>query len=269
MATSNPISLWPDNGYKYSRAEMRRFMSRSNPQWKFFNRLAVHDTVEVFDDFLGDTINLDNYALGNGGGASAVAFAVTVAENGWIRATTGTANDATTTESLITPKIYYGDRNAWIEMRVKPVTAVTETQIELGFVDVVPGSNKTVVNALTGPATVNASVVDAAVFVYDHSTATTTTELVTIGGSITIANTAFTAPTAVAAGTAFTIRVALQGNHVYCWMDGVLVAKHNVPGTDYIEGGNAVAGFALITATNATSKSLDIDYIHIQQDRSL
>lgn len=260
-----PSYRYPPVGFPLSRAELRKELQKG-PLYEFLD-YQTRDMFTTFDDFGGDTINLDMYAVANGAGSGAASFAITVAEDGWIRATTGTAADDTTTCSLIGPKNYYGDRNCGIEMRVRPITAVTETRIELGFVDVVPGSNKPVVNSLTTPS-VNTSVVDAALFVYDNASSTTTTELVTIGGSITAAKTAITMPTAVTAATAFTVRIQVLANRVTCWIDGARVASHDTGATDYIEGGNAVAPFALIRASNATSKSLDIDYIRTWKERN-
>jgi hypothetical protein len=257
---------YPLNGYPLSRAEIRKFQGRGAMQ-EFLDFYAAADVLFNKDDFDVDTLNTFWTAVAGGGGASQANFAVNVQEDGWIRGTTGTANGDTTTTTLISALNFYGDRNAGCMIRWKPITAITETRIELGFVDVVPGSTKSVVNSLTTP-TVNTSVVDAALSVYDHTSTTTTNELVTIGSSIAAAKTTHTPPTAIAATTKNVIRIQLVTNFVYLWMDGVLQVSHATPGTDYVEGGDALALFALIRASDATSKSLDIDYFMWWKNRN-
>lgn len=260
------LNVVQETGFPLSLQNLRKSMGRS-PLFDHLRMGARRDVVSMFDDFVGDTMDTFWTAVANGGGSGATAFAITVAENGNISATTGTANDDTTTQSIVGPAIYRGDRNCGIEFRVIPITAVTELRIELGFVDVIPGSNKPIINSLVTPS-VNTSVVDAAVFVYDHTGSTTTTELATKGTAITAAKAAIVMPTAVAAGTPFTVRLQLITNQVRCWVDGVNVANLRSGATDYIEGGSLVAPVALIRASNATSKSLKIDYVHIWQDRN-
>lgn len=268
MTVDAALSPDPQNGYRFSRRTLRAGgEGRNSPLYRFLERFAIRDMVYSFDDFDQDTINLDRYAVANGGGASAASFAITVAEDGWIRATTGTANDDTASASLIGPAIYYGDRHCGMEVRFKPVTAITETRIEIGFLDVVPGSNKPAVNSLTTPS-VNTSVVDAALYVYNHTGSTTTNELVTIGSSITAAKATFTPPTAIAAGTIYTVRIQVVDNRAFLWMDGKLVASLNTGATDYIEGGSAICPWFYIKALNATSKSLDVDYLALWKDRA-
>ena len=265
MTVLNPQFIYPRRGYPLSRQELKNAHLRG-PEYEFLKHFAMRDSVYTLDDFIGDTINLDNYAVANGGGAAAASFAITVVEDGWIRGTTGTGNGDTASASLIGPAIYYGDRNCWMECRFKPVTAVTEARIEIGFVDVVPGSTKPVVDVLATP-TVNTAVADAALYVYDHTGSTTTNELVTIGTAITAAKTTFTPPVAIAAGTIYTVRIHVIGNTVFLIMNGVLVASHQASATDYIEGGSAICPWLYVRASSATSKSLDVDYVALGKDR--
>jgi hypothetical protein len=259
-------SAQPRNGYPLSRRTIAQKLGHDDPIAEFLDYFAVNDVAYFKDDFWGDAINLDNYALGNGAGASAVAFAINAQVGGVIRGTTGTANDATASQSLVSPAQWKGDKYAGVEFIWTPITAVTDTRIELGFTDVVPGTTAPVVNNLSTP-TVNASVVDAAVDVYNHLTATTINTFVTIGTTITAVDTPYTPVTAVAAATKVRSRIQLVGNHAYCWRDGVLMGRHNTPGTDYIEGGTALVFWAFIWAQSATSKSLDLDLIHAWQER--
>ena len=255
----------PQSGYPLSRAEIGKF-TRKGPIQEFLDYLATRDVITVFDDFKQIAYDSNMWAVANGGGASVASFAVLLGSNGSLRGTTGTGNGDTASASLIGPKNWYGDAYASVECKWTPITAVTETRIEIGFVDVVPGSTKPVVNVLATPS-VNTSVVDCALDTYDHTSTTTTNQLTTIGGSITAAKTTFTAPTAIAAATAVTSRILLVANQAYLWRDGSPVVKHNTAATDYIEGGNGVAFWATVRASNATSKSLDLDYVRLTQER--
>lgn len=251
----------PFRGHRYSEDRLRQTMGRYSPEYDSLRRFATNNVVHYVDDFLGDAINLDNYAVATGGGAASAVFALSVAPNGIIRATTGTASGVTTIMSLITPAIFLGDLNPEVIFRFRPTTAVTETQIEVGFVDVVPTSNL-VVNSVVTP-TVNASIVDAAVYHYRHATATTTNQLITIGTSLAAQKTNFTAVPVIAAATYYTVRIKIVTNDVFMWFNGRLVASHAAA----IEGGSALAVWAAIEATNGTSKSLDLDFIEWTQDR--
>ncbi len=268
MATTNITKSrdYPLIGRPLSRQEITRIRSWG-PLTHFLDFYATADVAHFFDDFLGDTIPGDNWAVANGGGASVASFAVNVQENGVIRGTTGTAGDATASASLISPKIWYGDRNAMCIFRWKPVTAVTEVKIEVGFTDVVPGSTAAVVNNVSTP-TVNGSVADAALLHFRDLSSTITNELVTIGTSITAAKTTFTPKTTRASGTYVNTRIQIVTNQVFLWDDGALVASHNAAATDYVEGGNGLALWAYVAASNATSKSLDIDYVRGVSDRN-
>ena len=255
----------PQSGYPLSRAEIGKF-TRHGPIQEFFDYLATRDVITVFDDFKQIAYDSNMWAVANGGGAAVASFAVNLSSNGELRGTTGTGNGDTASASLIGPKNWYGDAYASVECKWSPITAVTETKVEIGFVDVVPGSTKAITNNIATP-TVNTSVVDAAIDLYNHTSTTTTNELVTIGSSITAAKTTFTAPTAVAAATAYTSRILLVLNQVYLWRDGLKVVSHNAAATDYVEGGSAMAFWAYVRASNATSKSLDLDYVRISQER--
>ncbi len=256
-------------GHPYSVQTLMRQggIAPGSPIFAFLERFSIPTNIWQFDDFLGDAINLDLYAVANGGGASAASYAINTQVGGFIRATTGTANDATASASLITPVQWYGDQFAMSEWRWKiPSAAVTEVRVEMGFVDVVPGSNASIFNSLTTP-TVNASVVDAAAYAYNHTSSTTSNILGTIGTTIDAAKTNLTMPTAITTAVANIIRLHMIRNHVYLFVDGAMVAHHDVGGTNYVEGGSALALFSYVRANSATTKSHDIDYIAAMQER--
>lgn len=237
--------------------------ARNSPLNRYLTRFASHSTRYFRDDFEVDTINLDNYALGNGAGASAVAFAIAVVEGGTIIGTTGTANGVTASESLIMPLTWYGDRNAGMEVIFKP-SALTEIKVEVGFIDAVPGSNTAGINNIATPTFFAA---DGALFLFDHTGSTTTCGFYTVG-STTGQPDAVTAVTSTLSSTVWNrVRVQLIGNNAMCWMNGQLVANHQTDADGYVEGGVALAPWIYLRANSAATKSLSVDQIEVWAER--
>jgi hypothetical protein len=234
------------------------------PLREYLARLAYPDQVFYFDDFLGDTINLDNYAVANGGGASATSFAIAVASGGTIASDEGTANDATASSSLIMPKIFYGDQNCGCHIRLKS-SAVTSIVLECGFIDAVPGSNTAGVNDVDTPT---AYATDAALFHLHTGQTLTTPAFVTAGTSFTTTKTSVAATLASipAAATYCDVRIQLVGDAAYCWVNGILVASHT---GSKVEGGTALAPWIYHRALTATSRTVTVDYIAAWQDRAV
>ena len=266
MAVFNDI--YPRTGSPLSLAEIRRITGAKSALFKYLRYSAVRDVVYFKDDFTDDTLNTFWSAVANGGGAGAASPVISVAANGYINFTTGTAADNTAASSIISSAIWKGDQNAGMEFRFKTdPTNVTEFRFEGGFVDVVPGSSKSVVNSLVTP-TVNTSVVDAAVFVVDNASAVTTAGLYTIGTAISAAKQAITLPVTLAAATHYTVRIQLVTNQVYCWVNGELLGQAATGSTDYVEGGSALALWFRAGASNSTSKVPLLDYVHAWADRA-
>lgn len=272
MAAPAPSRLAPLSGNPLSRAELRKKMG-SGPLYQFLDFYST-DKVHFFDDFLGDTINLDNYAVANGGGAGVASFAINVQSGGVIRATTGTANDATASASLIMPLNWYGDKNCGMEVRWKLETSVAAYKVEIGFADAVPSSNTGVVNDEDTPTGYGA---DFAIMSIDTSETFKTPGFYT-DGSTTDQGIKRTSGAGIPGmlnndgvtpiiSTYITTRVQLVGNSAYCWVNGKLIASHDDDPEGNVEGGVALAPWIYVAANSATSKSLDVDYIRCWQDR--
>jgi hypothetical protein len=263
---ASPIHI-PASGYPNSLRQLRKFTGFGD-RYDYFRTFADRDIVRDKDDFLGDTINLDNWAVANGGGAGVASFAINVQRDGWIRGTAGTAGDATASVSAIGPAIWYGAANAYFEARFKDAgAAVTETMIEMGWIDVVPGSNKAAVNSVATPS-VNTSVVEAALYHYRDASSTVTNQLITIGTAIAAQKTNFTPNQAIAAAKSNTvgiqlIKTASAKADVLMWFNGVLVAHHILGMT----GDVALAPWLYFQRTTGTTAHLDVDYVKYWQDR--
>jgi hypothetical protein len=254
-----------------SLAELRKAVNKG-PLYDYLAKDAWQDRVLFFDDFSGDTINLDNYAVANGGGAGVGSFAINVQSGGVIRATTGTANDATASASLIMPLNWYGDKNCGMEVRWKLETSVAAYKVELGFADAAPGSNTGVVNDEDTPTGYGS---DFAIMSVDTSETFTTPGFYTDGSTANqgIKRTSMAGIPSLTNGvtpiisTYITTSIQLVGNSAYCFMNGRLVASHDDDPEGNVEGGVALAPWFYIAANSATSKSLDVDYLAVWQDR--
>lgn len=254
-----PDNRNPLRGYPLSRAELRKRLDLDNPVYNFLSKYALRDTVFFYDDFLVDTINLDSYALADSAGTGKADFAINAARDGTIRGTTGTTDNGSI--SLITPKLYYGDANCGMEIRFKS-DVVTGYNFEVGFIDAVPTSNGSGVSDVDTPA---ATATDAALLQIDTDQTLQTLAFVTAGSSFTTTATTLTGTTNLTAATYATARIQLVGNNAFCWLNGVLVAKHT---GNKVEGGDGLALWIYVRTRDTTTKNFDVDYLAAWQDRN-
>lgn len=249
----------PRVGGPLTEKELRKFSQEgAHFNWLKFQSQGV---VHFFDDFLGDTINLDNYAVT--AGATATVFAISAHANGMIRGAHGTTA-ATSGLLLQTPAQWYGDYFTGFEIRYR-LSVITEQRLEIGIGNAVPAANTTVVNNITTP-TFN-TLANGVVYMYDHTGSTTTSGLYSdgTGGTAAAAKSATTTNRPVA-DTWQTVRVQTHGdnNSASLWIDGVLLKSNT--GTLH-EGGTANVFFLSATRSDTTDCNLDIDYVRIWQER--
>lgn len=253
----------PRRDYPLSRAQIRRFTSGNSAMHDFLSQYATRDAVVFFDDFLGDTINLDNYAVANSGGTSAADFALVAAVNGTIQGDTGTSDNGSI--SLIGPAIWKGDNNAGMEIRFK-MDAVTDVHWEVGFINGVPGSNTGGINDIDTPTVY---MTDGAVVGMDTDQTLKTMAFVTEGSTTgqdpTKTNLGTLAP---AAATYMTVRIQLKGNHAAAWVNGTLYATHASDADGHVEGGTLLAPWVYVQTRSTTPKFFDVDYLRIWADRA-
>lgn len=268
--------MLPETGYRHGLALLNKAPEAAlvhDPLYQFLRRFGTPDISYFLDDFEIDTINLDNYALANGGGAGVASFAYNAQRNGVIRATTGTANDDTASASLIRPLTCYGDYNVGMEARFKLETSVAAYKVEVGFIDGVPASNA---GGVTDEDTPTAAFADGAIMSIDTSETFTTPGFYTKGSTSGqgIKRTSLAAIPGLTSGvtplisTYMIVRIQLVGNSAYCWFNGKLVASHDDDADGNLEGGVGLAPWIYVSAKSATSKSLDVDYIEVWQERN-
>jgi hypothetical protein len=263
------------NGTPGSLAELRKMMGVGK-MYDFLKFQADPDVQYFFDDFHGDTINLDNWALANSSGTGAADFAFTAGRGGWVRGATGTTDDGSI--SMVGPATWYGDANANFEIRFK-CDLSTAINLEVGLIDAVPSSNNGGVNDEDTP-TLNAS--DAALFSIDTDETYTKWGFYTKGSTASF-NAAKTASGLIAGtiGSSYTtgvhdadefvtMRVALRGDRAYGWINGTLVAEHNEAkvAAGCVEGGIALRPWIYARTRSTTTHLVTVDYVRCWQDRA-
>jgi hypothetical protein len=261
---ANPT--WPQIGSPLSERELKRFKQR-DAEYEFLRYLTT-DRRHFFEDF-GSPVADGFVAETNIGhliyttpGATTTGFAHVAHADGVIRGVSGTTA-ATSGLKIATPVEYYGDQMCGMEVRYR-TSVITEERIEMGFASTSPSINTKYVNSMATP-TFNTTA-NAALDLYDHATATTTSGLYTIGTAITAAKTATTTNRPVA-DTWQTIRIQVVTNHVYVWVDGIPLVKHNTSGTNYIEGGTAAAWVFSVVRSDTTDANQELDYVRTWQNR--
>ncbi len=249
----------PRVGNQLSESELRKFLSHG-PKFSYLRFMSV-DCVHFFDDFLVDTINLDNYVVD--AGATATAFAHSAASGGIIRGVHGTTA-ATSGLRLLTPAIWLGDNNCGMEIRYR-LSVITEQRLEIGFGNAIPAVNTSVVNSLTTP-TFN-TLANGVVYVYDNASAVTTSGFYSDGtGATAAAAKVATTTNRPVADTYQTVRIQTFGNNNMAglWVDGQLLVATS---TVLHEGGTSNIFFVDAKRSDTTDCNLDIDYIRIWQQR--
>lgn len=262
----------PASGFLLSKAQLKRQRGLlGSPLYDFMERYAARDVVRTFDDFTGDTIDLNYYALANSGGTAVANFAIQVLANGVIRAASGTTDDGSV--SLIGPLIYAGDNNCGMEARFK-LSAVTGLNFEVGFIDAVPAANAGGVTDIDVPTL---AATDAALLTMDTDQTLTTLAFATKGGTAgmdALKKTLGAIPGLTGASSAIpvaaeylTVRIQLEGNMASCWVNGKNV-EHTAQAAGHVEGGTLLAPWIYVRTRNTTTKVFDLDYLEVWADRA-
>lgn len=259
--------LLPD-GYQLSDAQLAQYQLQ-NPQRRFLEWGAMRDYVVLADDFLGDTINLDNYAVAASG--TGTAFAATVARSGTISATSANVDNASV--SLITPAMWFGDANPILEVRLK-VSVATSINLEVGFIDVVPGSSAAGITDIDVPTF---AATNCALFHMDTDQTHAGFAFGTIGDftgqtvATTLLTSGFTVPTA---DTFFTVAVQLLTNSgetgktkAALFLNGKRRATHASAAAGHVNGQAGLAAWVYLRTRAAATPVITVDYIRIRADR--
>lgn len=254
-----------------SRYLMRRrtHLSREFP----FLELDSLEICRWRDDFVGASLFGGEAAEGDGtlltryqstasGAGSAAATIQTGTVNGVVRLGPGTANAGRSDLSL--GLHFRGDQYAVCWWRFTTPSAITSWKFELGFTDVVSGTDAGAVNAKATP-TFNAT--DAVVFVRDTDD---DTNLTLVGVKNGTAATAIDLSTALATSTYYWVGIALVDDRARGYLldaNGRLLEE-----TTWME--DAVTETVLLTPwafcqnRSANARNLDIDVLDVYQRRT-
>lgn len=192
-----------------------------------------------------------------GASSTATTWAVLAEAGGWVRGVTG-ASVATGAVSLQgISKFWTGTSGAGFASLIR-LSAITDVRLEQGFADVLPTNGTTMVNLASAAFS---STVNAAVYLYDHLTASvsvTTTGLYTVGTSVAYSAVA-TTTNRYASGVTLFVALEVDGTTAKVWVGppsgGPLAVKHAA-----VTAATGMVPF--ISATTASgSKNIDVDCI--------
>lgn len=250
-----------------SRDFLRREMPGRDDLFPFLE-LNTFDMAVWFDDFMGDQFRYDATAPGTyqttaDSGATAAAI-VTGQVNGIIRLVTGTTANQKSDISL--GLHFRGELNAVIAVRLL-ASAVTSVKMEVGFTDVVSGTDDGAVNVLATPS-FNAT--DAALWVVDTNDTALWQAVGVQNGTAATKQEPTSDQVGPAAATYETMIVALRDTTAYFYRlnaNGRLTYSSD-PMTSAVTAATSLTPWVSAHTRNTTSKNCDIDFIWVAQRRT-
>lgn len=221
--------------------------------------------VELMDDFLGDVI-ADQWSAAAGNDAQSVIAVINAQASGVVRQTTGDTTTVSESCVSLTHGLNWTAANGNLVMEVKftPVTSVANVQYFIGFTDTLATTT------LEQPATLSTATItyvadDAVGFLFDTNATTDVFYGVGVKATtgISFANSVVCA--APVADTAMRLRVEIDtAGTAYFYQDGILKGSLANAVTTTVKLTPVVEAMARTT----TSKTIDVDYILVQQDRA-
>ena len=263
----------PQPGINLSRRKLRSLIGGRDSRYSWLE-LLTPDMVVWEDDFMGDTLH-GGYQSTAGAGAGALAAALVAGQlGGMVRLVTGTAGDSTARSDLSLGIHFRADMGPVFLCRLQ-MSAITGVKVEVGFTDVVSGTDAGAVNVKATPTFTAA---DAALWALDTNDNTDWEGLGVDSGTAAVTQEAAIAPVAA---TYETLVVALREYNSTDRLAAATYLRFNADGNQTYPGGNgapvwqslAVSSDVLLTpwiyaeARNTTSKNVDIDFIKVWQRR--
>ncbi len=255
--------LLGQDGFTNSEANLKKRV-QGGPLLEFLKSRA--DATYYYKQWHGVDV-LTDWAVANSGGTSAANFAHVAATGpGRWQGDTGTTDNGSI--SLVLPIAFLGDQNAGMEVTIQ-LDDVTEANLEVGFIDAVPGSNASGVSDIDTPA---ATFTDGAIIQFDTDQTSTVLSFITDGGTANqdVAATALTVVTDMVNNTDITLGIQLVGNFAYTTTNGIIDANHHAGTTQAagaLEGGTLLAPWIYCrTRATATAKFPRITRVSVWQD---
>jgi hypothetical protein len=263
-----PDNIFPRAGFRVSEQTLRKNMGVS-PLYEFLRMYAADDRQYLSNapgiNVFPVAMDTAYWTVANSGGTSAANFATVVgAGPGYLQGDTGTDDNGSL--SVIGPVIYQGDLNAGCMFDIQ-IDAITDYNLEMGFVAAAPGSNAPVVTDIDTPNIV----ADSAVVSIDTDQTIATLAFATAGVTSNFDDKATTIAqpiTNFSAATRHRVIVQLLGNYAFCAIDGVISAVHDAQ-TDAdgcIEGGTLLAPWIYCRTRTTTARFPRLYNFHIWQD---
>lgn len=230
---------------------------------KMNGRLSRAGSVELFDDFLGDVLE-DAWSGAKGTDAQAVVPTIVAgAEDGWVRLTSGDTTVVAESLSSLTHGLNWKAESGQLvfEARVKPVSSVASVAYFVGFTDVLATSTLEEPATISG-TTYTTNATDAVGFLYD--TAATDDYWKLVGVKNDVDATHVDSGVAPVADTAVKLRIELSTAGVASfYINDVLKGTLS----EAVTASVALTPIVSVMARTTTSKSIDVDYIHVSKTR--
>jgi hypothetical protein len=267
-----PYRMPPSRGfYALPRTALLSRSNLYNPLRDFLADYAKRDRPQFLNDFK-DRNEVNNWTMAQT--QTSVNF---TAANDAVGVLAATAVATTTASvSMITKDPYIGNANVLFEGRFKVNTVATNFIMEFGLVDAAPATGASFVTDIDVPSFAGTN---GAVFGIWTNQTHTSIAFASVGSftSQTVASTLITAATAgfttPVADTYITATLALLTDpdetgktKAYCWVNGVLRAKHEVA-AGAVNGQSSLFGWFYVQAVSAAAKIATIDYVYGSQDR--
>lgn len=233
-----------------------------------FLELHTLDMTVWDDDFMGDQMRYDGTAPGTyqstaSGTSAATAAIVAGSADGIIRLDPGTDNDGRSDLSL--GRHFRGNRNAVVWWRVLMPAAITAMKFELGFTDVVSGTDA---GAVATKATPTFNATDAVILVMDTDDDTNLTLVGNLNGT---AATAYDFSTVLAVDLYYYFGIALIDTRAQAYLldaNGNLLETQPSQGRwmeSAITAATLLTPWAFVQNRSANQRLLDIDRLLVYQ----
>lgn len=253
--------------FPFSFQELNKFAA-TDPHRLFLGPLAFSDMVWFFEDFLGDTIDLNNWIAAETGTGTTFSIPATALVNGAaVMVTGGTDNNV---ETAYGHRVWAGDNNCGMQIRMKS-DVIDANALETGFVDDATNKDVPIVSDVDTPALAGGSS-NLALLHYDTDQTLTTMAFVTDGGTSNMNTTAQTlspvfTPTAA---TYHRYQVGIAGDIPFARIDGIRPTSTTTGVIGHrTEGGTLVRPWICVRTRAGAAVTVHVDYVALWQDRAV
>ena len=243
-----------------SRSRLRRVVGGRDGRYPFLEYGNTFDLARWEDDFMGDTIHGGYQSTASGTGALAAAISTGVV-NGAILLDAGTADAGRSDLSL--GLHYRGDQNPVVWFKGQ-LNTIGSSKIELGFTDVISGTDAGAVNA---KATPTFTATDAVVLVRDTNDDTALTLVGVAAGTVAAVE---DFDTVIAAATEYYFGIAIRDGAARGFLldaSGILL-EETAWIASMVTSTVLLTPWAFVQNRSASNRTLRLDYMTAYQRRT-